>query len=282
MSDNDIFDCMLSPHERRKTAKAWLRSEQRNALERLRKDVVPVSPYREAVTLIAYTFPEDEREFDYIEFAIRYSWRCIGRLKTVVIADRETETLRCFAESCSDVEIQIESTLKPGSVSAMSSDCIERLHKRFSTKYCLIVQDDGFPLNSNLGDFLGKYDYIGAPTVRDVPEQYLVDIFRCACLNGGFSLRSKSLCEEASKQWKFFRKFVRVGSVAHAEDVFYTQTACLNPFYRFKFKWPSSKAARRFSMPDFDGVVDISGERDKVFGAHGHTALWQLLPRPLI
>lgn len=268
----------LTSVERRKIARAWLRNEQRRMLPSLRGDALLPSPFQSDVTLITYTFPEDEDDFDFIEFAIRQSWRSLGILKTVIVADRMTARLSKFASAHPDfIDVQLESSLRPGDLSSMSDDCILRLHERFASRYCLIIQDDGFPINDNLGDFLGKYDFIGAPAVRDVPAQCLVDVFRCACLNGGFSLRSRRICRDAARQWKFWRHFVKLGSYAHTEDVFYTVTACRNPFYRIRNRFPSCRVARNFSLPDFDGLVDIRGMKGKTFGVHGPTAIWQML-----
>ena len=277
MPKSDILNITIPPFERRRLARAWLRSEQQKMLPSLRDTVFKDGKLRRAVTLIAYTFPLNDYEFDFVEFSIRQSWRCLGRLKTVIVTNKRTAPISTIEHNFPhDIEIQIEPSLRPGDLSSMSSDCIERLYDRFSTPYCLIIQDDGFPINRNLDDFLYKYDYIGAPSVRDVPAQYLVDLTRCACMNGGFSLRSRHICNLAAKHWHFWRHLTRKGSLAHTEDVFYTKTACLNPLYRIKCRFPSSKIARRFSIPDFDGAVDIRGMKDKTFGVHGPTAIWQL------
>ena len=47
---------------------------------------------------------------------------------------------------------------------------------------------------------------------------------------------------------------------------FYTNIACRNPLFRLKYNFPSCKIARQFSLPDFDGAVDIRGMRNKTFG----------------
>lgn len=276
--DRFLFDPGVSPLQKRRAARAWLREEQRRQLPGLRMETLPSSKFEKDVTLIAYTFPQDASDFDFIEFAIRQSWKHLGPLKAVVVADRMTANLERFKDSVGPLlEIQIEPTLKPGDIASMSSDCIERLFKRFSTPYCLIVQDDGFPLRDNLGEFLGRYDFVGSPVIRDVPVQHIVDFLRCECLNGGFSLRSQRICRDAANQWRFWRHLIRSGSRAHAEDVFYTKIACMNPLYRIRNRFPSSKIARRFSLPDFDGVVDIRNIAPKPFGVHGACAAWQLM-----
>lgn len=277
----DLFNYGKTPMERRIAARAWLQAEQRQRLPKLRSENPTSSKFKQDVTLVTYTFPKDESDFDFIEFAIRQSWACLGLLKTVIVADRMTKTLQNFRGSAPDfVDIQVEPLLKIGSIASMSSDCIERLYTRFSTPYCLIIQDDGFPLRDNLTEFLGKYDYIGAPTIRDIPAQVIVDLFRSECLNGGFSLRSHRICRDAAKQWRFWRHLIKPGSTAHTEDVFYTKTSCLNPLYRLRNRFPSSKIARKFSLPDFDCVVDIRNTDPKPFGVHGPCAAWQLMAQP--
>jgi len=260
-------------------AREWLRAKQREMLPAMRCESCAPSRFRNDVTLVAYTFPTDEADFDFIEFAIRQSWHCLGRLRAVVVADRMTATIRRFADACSeDVEVQVEPSIRPGSITSMSHDCVVRLYTRFDTRYCLIVQDDGFPLRDNLEEFLGKYDFIGCPLVRDIPLQCLVDIFRIECLNGGFSLRSRKICQDAANQWnRYWRHLIKPGSEYHIEDIFYGKTACLNPFYRLRNRFASCKVARRFCLPDFDGILDIRNYEPKPFGVHGPTAVWQLM-----
>lgn len=278
MEVTDILDRAIPPSQRRRVAREWLRARQRQMLPSMRSEVLSPSRFADDVTLVAYTFPQEEEDFDFIEFAIRQSWHCLGKLRAVVVADRMTDLVKRFADDCSDwVEVQIEPSIVPGSIDTMSRDCIERLWTRFSTPYCLIVQDDGFPLRDNLDEFLGKYDYIGAPLVRDVTAQYLVDWLRLESLNGGLSLRSRKICRDAAMQWKFWRHIIKPGSRSYVEDVFYGKTACLNPLYRLRNRFAPCKIARRFSLPDFDGVLDIRNHEPKPFGVHGPTAAWQLM-----
>jgi hypothetical protein len=70
------------------------------------------------------------------------------------------------------------------------------LHKYIDTDYCLIIQDDGYVINSDgwRNEFL-EYDYIGAPWGYN---PYFKDVYGNIVNvgNGGFSLRSKKLLEE--------------------------------------------------------------------------------------
>lgn len=248
----------------------WLRKFQRDKLPKLRRSVFKTSKFVDEVTLIAYTFPMDEKDFDFVEFAILKSWSLLGKLKVVVVVDRMTSSLCDFQNSCAGwVDVQVEPTLHCGDIVSMSADCIQRLYSRFKTPYCLVVQDDGFPIRDNLGDFLGKWDFVGAPTVRDVPLQKLVDWFHVAGYNGGFSLRSKRFCTEVSRSWKFFGRFISSGSKWAVEDVYYTRTVFFNPLFWFRFRFPTCRQSRKFAVLDFDGVLDLKLLRQIPFGIHG-------------
>lgn len=248
----------------------WLRKFQRDKLPELRAGVFKASKFVDEVTLIAYTFPMDEKDFDFVEFAILKSWSLLGKLKVVVVADRMTSCLRDFLDSWGGwVDVQIESSLCCGDIVSMSSDCIRRLYARFETPNCLVIQDDGFPIQDNLCDFLGKWDFVGAPTVRDVPLQKLVDWFHVAGFNGGFSLRSKRFCTEVSRSWKFFERFISPGSKWAVEDVYYSRTVFFNPLFWFRFRFPTCRQSRKFAVLDFDGVLDLKLLRQIPFGIHG-------------
>lgn len=80
-----------------------------------------------------------------------------------------------------------------------SNFVIRELHKYVETSHCLIVQWDGYILNTNswLPEYL-QYDYIGAPWAGNVVG------------NGGFSLRSKKLLVKAAS----------IAGSAHPEDNF--------------------------------------------------------------
>jgi hypothetical protein len=66
---------------------------------------------------------------------------------------------------------------------------MSEVHKYFKLSHALIIQWDGFILSSEgWSDEYLKFDYIGAPWVR-----------RGLVGNGGFSLRSKKLCEVLAK-----------------------------------------------------------------------------------
>ncbi len=232
-----------------------LQEWQFHRLNELRGQIFRASDYCGQVTVVAYTFPEnvDGEMFDLLECAILQTWFVLGKLKTVLVANRHFPKLDHFVARHDEVELQIEPTLEPGNIDSMSADCCSRLHARFSTPYCLIIQDDGFPLKDNLSDFINKYDFVGAPYVRISWWRNVV----CAVLgywmsNGGFSIRSKRICEAAAEYWN--RKYVaKHPSRLTVDDLFYTQTLPLHhPSYRFKYRIAPNKVAIQFS---YDAIV---------------------------
>lgn len=256
-----------------------LRDWQKQRLEQLRTRTFAVSRHAASVTLLTYTFPPQDREeaFDWIEFSILHSWSLLGRLKTVIVADRRFPRLDSFAAKWSrDVEVQIESALTPGEISSMSYDCVTKLYTRFSTDYVLIVQDDGFPLRDNLEGFLGKFDFIGAPSVRD-SRRKLMNALGFPCLNGGFSLRSNRICKAAAKSWRWWwRFFINRNSRYFSEDTFYTMTACISPLFRRRFIFANEQQAFSFSYESLNDMI----EHPKTcipFGIHGKPTMAKLL-----
>lgn len=225
------------------------------------------------VTLLTYYFwAEDpgERHLDALECAILETWRHCGRMKTVIVTDRTTPQLKALASNHPGfVEVQIEPTLQPGNLYSMSVDCNSRLHRRFSTDYVLIIQDDGFPLRAGLDEYLGKFDFIGAPYVRNRWYlQMMCRALKCQVCNGGFSLRSHKICELASRYWE--RKYHAFPDCDHvSEDYFYTKTLPIRePSYRRQITMPSFEEASDFS---YDAVFPYSGRR-LPFGFHGALA----------
>jgi hypothetical protein len=75
---------------------------------------------------------------------------------------------------------------------------IKEAHKYIDTDFCMFIQRDGYPLNTDMwtDDFL-KYDYIGAPWTWAPPEHKngICKVGKCVG-NGGFSIRSKKLLQE--------------------------------------------------------------------------------------
>lgn len=227
---------------------------------------------RDSVTIVVYSFPTqgtEEDAFEKITAAIERTWKHVGHLKTVIVVSHLFEAVDQFAQVYSDVEVQVEKTLIPGNIKTMSMDCIKRLYSRFKTPYVLIVQDDGFPLQSGLENFLGKYDFYGAPIIQDGWRRRLAYCIGLGSFNGGFSLRSYRLCAYAAKSWfRFFRFFFNENSRFLGEDFYYTTLLRMLPSTWFGFRFPSEKEAFEFSVDLLDGHV-TPPENVRPFGIHG-------------
>ncbi len=249
---------------------APIREFQRRKLAQLRTASFAPSPYEGKVTLLIYTFPQnpDGADFDWIEFSILQSWSVLGKLKTVIVANSRFAKLDAFAAVHPEVEIQLAPNLKPGDLDSMSRDMLANLWRRFSTPEVLVIQDDGFPLGGNLGDFLGKFDFIGAPIYAPGLRRKLFYAVHLPCFNGGFSLRSRRFCRYVSRFWCLFaRFFIRPGSFLSGEDVVFCFLSRLNPYAYFKFKMPGERDALRFSVDTLGGILPLPGKRP--FGFHG-------------
>ena len=210
-----------------------LRQWQRARLASYGSGIPSFRPGPADVTVLAYFFRPEEvaaQFFPYVKCALFETWRHCGAMKTVIVSHAMTQPVAEFASRFPGlVEVQIEPSLRPrppGDIDSMSADCNGRLHTRFSTKYVLIVQDDGFPLRSGLEDYLGKADFLGGPRafVRCV---WWVDLVRRVLhecpYNGGFSLRTNRICRLASTHWEKKWKNLHP-SHETIEDVFYTTT----------------------------------------------------------
>ncbi len=224
------------------------------------------------VTILIYTFPFPGKEaepFAKIVASIEKTWNFCGKLKTVIVASHHFAAVDGFAAEHSNVELQIEPSLVPGNIKTMSLDCIKNLYKRFSTPYVLVIQDDGYPIRQGLEEFVGKADFWGAPIISDGFKRKLLYAIGLGSFNGGFSLRSRRLCEHASRKWfSVFRHFFREDSSWLGEDFYYTSILKLLPSTWFKFRFPSERAAFRFSFDALGGLVTLP-TYVKPFGGHG-------------
>lgn len=234
------------------------------------RDYCSPDPLADAVTILTYTFPKPEAEdaaFAKIVASLERTWEHVGRLKTVIVASHRFAALEQFVADNREVELQIEPTLRHGDIHTMSVDCNSKLYTRFSTPYVLIVQDDGYPLRKGLEKFVGKYDFIGAPYVRDVWWKNLIcRVFNCWVQNGGFSLRSRCICEAAARYWN--EKYYTLGKCQNAsEDLFYTKFLPLHErAYRKAFRLATNRESLRFS---WDGAMPIPRPKELPFGFHG-------------
>jgi hypothetical protein len=146
--------------------------------------------------------------------------------------------------------IEVENIDKLGSKEAYSNFIIKELHKYISTKYCLIVQHDGYVKNPEAwqNDFL-NYDYIGA-------TWWYKDGMNVG--NGGFSLRSKKLLELTATM---------PCTKTHPEDDIICRE--MRPYLESKgVKFAPDSLANKFS---FEGYYQ-PGTWDGQFGFHGARA----------
>ena len=232
------------------------------------------------VTVLAYHFwgcDGYDAAFAKVEHAFRETWRHCGRLKSVLVVNETAPCVEQFAAENDNVEVQVEPSLVPGKIFTMSADMNGKLYSRFETPYVLIIQNDGYPLRAGLEEFVGKYDFIGAPYVRISWWRNMI----CRALgywmsNGGFSLRSKRICEMAASYWPGYARFHP--SDKTVEDLYYTKTLPLgHPGYRFKYKIAPNTAAIRFS---YDALVP-QPVKEMPFGFHRAKTLEALNERNL-
>lgn len=252
---------------------------QRERLERVHAGRTDYGRGREDVTVLTYFFWTAERaaaEWPAFECALRETWLRCGMMKTVIVVNAEHRCTAEFAAKFPMVEIQIEPRLVPGCIWTMSLDCVTRLKTRFTTPYLLIVQNDGFPLRAGLDEFIGRFDFVGAPATRDERRGWLRAL-GFPCLNGGFSLRSRRICEKASRAWNgFWRHFIRTDSRFFSEDTFYTFTAMLSPFYRCGLKFPTESESFGFAYESLNDMIS-EPENFNSFGFHGQPTASRLL-----
>lgn len=234
---------------------------------------------RADVTVLAYHFWGDagnDAAFARVECAVRETWLRCGMMKTVLVVNRETPRIAAFASAFPAVEVQVEPSLVPGRIYTMSADCNGRLAARFDTPYVLVVQNDGFPLRPGLDAFVGPWDFVGAPYVRNVWwKNAVAGALNLHVMNGGFSLRSHEICERAAFHWK--RGYCALPDCnAVSEDLFYTKTLILRErAYRRSARLPTHCDALAFSWDALD-TAPIPRPAALPFGFHGEGAFREL------
>lgn len=211
------------------------------------------------VTAIAYHYRKTPEELDdsfwITEFAFLQTFKTQGVLPAVLVVNQPTKLTKAFCDKYS-IELQVAKNLISGKdIRSLCLDLVENLHSRFKTNYVLTIQDDGFPLRPGLEEFVGKWDYVGAPWVKHAtyydlyPRKYSVG-------NGGFSLRSKHLCEIASSVYKKrFSKFPYWWYLL-GDDTFYCKT--LRFWCRSAVEamvWPTPEDAAKFSIECDVGIL---------------------------
>ena len=234
----------------------YLTSWQHNGIDKLREETFVASTIHN-VTVIAYYFKDElnfSSNFWRTEFAFLKTFQTQGILPAVLVTNNLTTDIESFCDKFS-IEIQIAKNLIPGQLKSLAIDLIQNLHSRFNTQYVLTIQDDGFPLRPGLENFIGKWDYIGAPWVKHAtyydlyPSKYNVG-------NGGFSLRSKRLCEVASNVYKRWFRHAPYWWYILGDDTFYCKT--LRFWFRsaiHDMRWPTLQQAAEFSIECNEQII---------------------------
>ncbi|MBR1835783.1 MAG: hypothetical protein IJ783_00705 [Kiritimatiellae bacterium] len=194
-------------NQEKRNASAVLRQWQLDRLERDRELPRP-APGPSEVSVVAYWLPQPgvpaAETFPFLECAIREAWRQCGFLHTVVVAPPgpHPELEEFAAPYGIHFEIQREPSLDPARPETAEADANARLHERFATPWALLVREDGFPLRPGIGSFLDDWDFVGAPRARDDWWHNMVaSLFATHLMDGGFSLRSRRLCEAVAAEW---------------------------------------------------------------------------------
>ena len=242
---------------------------QKSRLETVHLNRTEYETGRDDVTVLAYFFSDTAASataFSRIECAIRETWLHCGMMRTVLVVNERMPCVDAFAARFPMVSVQQERSLIVGDISTMSVDCNSKLHSRFVTPYVLVVQDDGFPLRPGLDEFVGKYDFIGAPYIRDSWwRNAICRVFNYWVQNGGFSLRSKRICEAAAECWPRYATAL-ANRPELAEDLYYTQFLPRHESgYRKAFKLATNRESLRFS---WDAYVPIPPPDSGPFGFH--------------
>ena len=201
------------------------------------------------VTLLAYFFWDDDRietKFYTVECAFLCAYKSWGMLPSVLVVNRETQRIKTFCSKYG-IELQVDPSLT-GGVPTMNLDCIRSLYRRFATEYVVIIQSDGIPVNPGLENFIGTYDYVGAPWPGHC---HLKDWFpypKYGVGNGGFCLRSKRICEQAARSYNAFWRYLPYNWLV-GDDVFYCKTMpFLSRYWRREFRFPTVTEAIKFSI----------------------------------
>ena len=241
---------------------------QESCLEELRNKAFVPSQMTE-VTVVAYYFQTEERldlDFWRTEFAFLKTFETQGLMKAALVVNKSTDAIRSFCDKY-DIEVQIAPHLVPGEIKTLALDLVENLHSRFGTDYVLTVQDDGFPLRSGLEEFVGRFDYVGAPWVHHNTYYDLYPYMYCVG-NGGFSLRSKRICEAASRYYRKYFKWMPYWWYVLGDDVFYCKTLRFwFPGFRNRFRWASPEEASLFSLEH--NIAFLSKTDLQPIGFHG-------------
>lgn len=224
-----------------------LKEWQDRSLPKLREmDYGPASV--EDVTILAYFFWNDERietEFEAMECSFRCAFRALGVLPAVLVVNRTTPRMMDFCSKFR-IDLQTDPTLNDG-LRSLNMDCICNLHKRFQTKYVLVIQTDGILFRGGIEKFL-QYDYVGAPWPKDKMTVSKLPYPKFGVGNGGLSLRSKRICRLASLVYRLLFWAFPYGWYFY-EDLFYCYwVRMIAPVLFRRLSFPTVNVASEFSV----------------------------------
>ena len=256
--------------------KLSLNSWQKAILPALRKEAFDKSSINN-VTLLAYFFWDDDRidtKFYTVECAFLCAFKSWGLMPSVLVVNRKTRTISEFVTRYG-IQLQVDSTLT-GGVPTMNIDCIKNLHRRFDTEYVVIIQSDGMPVNSGLENFLGRFDYIGAPWPGHCHWKDWFPYPKYGVGNGGFCLRSKRICEQAAHAYNACWRYLPYNWLV-GDDVFYCKTMpFLSRYWRREFKFPTVSEAIKFSVEAIPPGIAIE---EPPLGFHSEYGFQQYVKR---
>lgn len=170
--------------------------------------------FSDRVTLLTNWLWMDERfdvRLDGLLGAILMSWHHCGWMPVSLIVNRITAKLDSLSREWG-IRLIHKPELKGGGGDSCDLNRNVLLHMAdwFDTEYVLTFQDHAFPLRSGLDEFIGKWDYVGAPWPFNADDWITRMLLphRGHVGNGAFTVRSKKLCERVSYYYgKYFSCF---------------------------------------------------------------------------
>jgi len=203
------------------------------------------------VTAVAHWFWNDDRfetNFFSIEFCLRMTRLYAGCIPITLIVNKQSHLVEALADELK-LTVIVDKTLTNG-LKSLNHEYIVNLHKYFDTEYCLTIQNDGFPIRQGLQEFIGKADYIGAPWPANGDDWITRILLKSDTRvgNGGFSLRSKRICEAASRLYQKKYKLLPFCYLT-VDDLFYCRALpTYEKKYRTQMKFADMELAAGFSV----------------------------------
>jgi hypothetical protein len=137
--------------------------------------------------------------------------------------------------------------------------CLTEINKHIDTKFCLIVQHDGYIINPECWtDKFLNFDYIGAPW----PNKE----FKNRVGNGGFSLRSKKFLEVCADLFKDYPNIpIKYNHPDYLHEDFLACNVYYNEMIERGIKFADVETASKFSIEH--PILEMKNE---TFGFHGN------------